>query len=192
MLSSILVIPISWFFAKYKYKKLIDKIYENIRDKKILQKKNINKEYLSKLENDQLIESMEDITHKSMPKIKKNMFKNERHCEMACRFIRNPEAYQIMKYIFSEGALQYNDCTQIYIEFWYYFYSLRTFLNDNYRKLSLYMDNSEIKNMNQLIEIAKSKKPGSRDTFLITLAIHTIEKEEKKSSNGNDHIKEIT
>jgi len=54
------------------------------------------------------------------------------------------------------------------------------------------MDNSEIKNMNQLIEIAKSKKPGSRDTFLITLAIHTIEKEEKKSSNGKDRIMEIT
>jgi len=53
------------------------------------------------------------------------------------------------------------------------------------------MDETEIKNMNQLIEIAKSKKPCSRDTFLITLAINMIDKEEKKNGN-NSHIKEIT
>ncbi|ORX60959.1 hypothetical protein BCR36DRAFT_365546 [Piromyces finnis] len=195
MFSSILVFPLVWIYARYKYNKLVNEIYKNIQEKKILQKKKISKEYLNKLDSKQLIESMEDIYNKSLPKIKKNMFKNELHCEIACRFIRNnrnPEAYQLMKYIFSEGILQYSDCTKIYINFWFYFYSLRTFLYDNYRKLSSYMDNSEIKNMNQLIEIAKSKKPTSRETFLITLAIHTIEKEEKKLSNGDNHKIEIT
>ncbi|ORX78153.1 hypothetical protein BCR32DRAFT_247394 [Anaeromyces robustus] len=54
------------------------------------------------------------------------------------------------------------------------------------------MDETEIKNMNQLIEIAKSKKPCSRDTFLITLAINIIEKEKKKSMTSSNRIREIT
>jgi len=77
MFSSILVIPISGLFARYKYKKLIEDIYTSIHDKKILQKTKINKEYLSKLENDQFIESIEDIgmlyTNKLFEKKKLNI-----------------------------------------------------------------------------------------------------------------------
>jgi len=56
------------------------------------------------------------------------------------------------------------------------------------------MDEKEIKNMNQLIELAKSKKPCSRDTLLITIAINLIDKEDKKIANdtNNDQLKEIT
>ncbi|KAG4098070.1 hypothetical protein H8356DRAFT_939562 [Neocallimastix lanati (nom. inval.)] len=197
MFSSIPVLPIAWFLAKYKYTKLIDYVYKNIRKKKILQKKGLNEKYIKKFSEEQLIDSMDDILNSSMPKIKKNMFKKEHHCELACRYIlfnRDPEAYQLMKYIFSEGILQYSDCTQLYIEFWFFFFSLRTFLKNNNRKLNLYMDEKEIKNMNQLIELAKSKKPCSRDTLLITIAINLIDKEDKKIANdtNNDQLKEIT
>ncbi|ORX78152.1 hypothetical protein BCR32DRAFT_282564 [Anaeromyces robustus] len=85
--SSLIILPIAWFYSKYKFNKLINTLYNNIRERKILQKKKINPDYINKLDNSELIEAMEDIIIKSMPKIKKNMFKKEHHCEIACRYI---------------------------------------------------------------------------------------------------------
>jgi len=61
ILSSIIVLPVSYFYAKIRYNKLMNNIYTTIHDKKILQKKQINKEYIATLDNNQLIESMEEI-----------------------------------------------------------------------------------------------------------------------------------
>jgi len=61
MFSSIPVLPIAWFLAKYKYTKLIDYVYKNIRKKKILQKKGLNEKYIKKFSEEQLIDSMDDI-----------------------------------------------------------------------------------------------------------------------------------
>jgi len=61
MLSSIAILPISWFYAKFKYIRLMNNIYTTIHDKKILQKKKINKKYITTMENTELIESIDEI-----------------------------------------------------------------------------------------------------------------------------------
>ena len=61
MLSSIAILPISWFYAKLKYNRLMNNIYTTIHDKKILQKKKISKKYIATIDNNELIESIDEI-----------------------------------------------------------------------------------------------------------------------------------